>query len=106
MEPNFETRTRAVVLALALVLLCAAPADADLAAGSGEAAPPKVDLNLADVQALVSLPGVGEAMAQRILDWRAEHGRFERVEDLIKVKGIGEKSFEKLRPFVTVEAKP
>jgi competence protein ComEA len=43
-------------------------------------------------------------MAKRIVAWREEHGPFRRVEDLIKVKGIGEKTFQKLRPYVTVES--
>jgi len=41
-------------------------------------------------------------MARRIVEWRDEHGPFRRVEDLMKVKGIGEKSLEKMRPHVTV----
>ena len=67
---------------------------------SREIAP--VDLNQATVEGLTVIPGVGEVTARRIVTWREQHGPFRRVEDLMKVKGIGEKSFEKLRPYVKV----
>jgi len=63
---------------------------------------PSVDLNSAGVEELISLPGVGESIAKRIVEFRKEHGPFRRVEDLMKVKGIGEKSLEKIRPHVSV----
>ena len=62
----------------------------------------KVDLNTADAAALDTLPGVGPSTAQRILDWRAENGRFTAVEDLLSVSGIGEKTFADLKDLVTV----
>jgi competence protein ComEA len=61
-----------------------------------------VDLNTATLKALITVPGIGEVMAERIVAWREEHGPFRRVEDLMKVKGVGEKTFEKLRPYVKV----
>jgi len=61
-----------------------------------------IDINKATEVELAKLQGIGEAMAKRIVDFRKEHGPFQRVEDLMKVKGIGEKSFEKLRPSITV----
>ena len=61
-----------------------------------------IDLNRATAQDLTQLPGVGEAIAKRIVDFREQHGPFKRVEDLMKVKGIGEKSLEKIRPYVRV----
>lgn len=61
-----------------------------------------VDINTASAEELVAIPGVGEATARRIIDWRDEHGPFRRVEDLMKIQGIGEKSLEKMRPHVTV----
>jgi competence protein ComEA len=69
------------------------------AAGSG-AGP--VNLNTADLAALDSLPGVGPVLAQRILDWRAEHGRFSSVEELGEVSGIGDKLLAQLKPKVTL----
>lgn len=64
--------------------------------------PQAIDLNKADLQQLQSLPGIGAAIAQRILDFRKANGPFERVEELLKVRGIGEKSLEKLRPYLRV----
>lgn len=103
----------ACTLGLALALALAAPASAAPAAqsaapaaagqtGQGPSAEHPVDINTASEEALIELPGVGPAMARRIVDFRKEHGPFRRVEDLMKVKGIGEKSFAKLRPLITV----
>ena len=74
-------------------------------AGGGPAATAAggaVDLNTATLQQLDGLPGVGPVLAQRILDWRAEHGRFASVDQLREVPGIGEAKFEQLRDRVTV----
>ncbi|MET0734316.1 MAG: ComEA family DNA-binding protein [Microbacterium sp.] len=75
----------------------------------GEAAAPvaasgdgRVNLNTADAGALDTLPRIGPAMAQRILDWRDANGRFTSVEDLLAVPGIGDKMLEALRDLVTV----
>lgn len=62
-----------------------------------------VDLNEANAEQLTAVPGIGETLAARIVAFREEHGPFRRVEDLLKVRGIGEKSFQKLRPHVTVK---
>ena len=61
-----------------------------------------VNLNTADAAALDTLPGVGPVLAQRILDWRTEHGRFSSVDELGEVSGIGDKALERLRSKVTV----
>ncbi|MHB8273776.1 MAG: helix-hairpin-helix domain-containing protein [Dermatophilaceae bacterium] len=61
-----------------------------------------IDLNTADASALDSLPGVGPVLAQRILDWRAQHGRFTSVDELGEVSGIGDKILAQIRPKVTV----
>ena len=69
---------------------------------SGASANGTVNLNTADAAALDTLPGVGPATAQRILDWRDENGRFTAIEDLMSVSGIGEKTFADLKDLVTV----
>ena len=61
-----------------------------------------VDLNTADASALDSLPGVGPVLAQRILDWRTQHGRFSSVDELGEVSGIGDKLLAQIGPKVRV----
>jgi len=64
-----------------------------------------VDLNSATPNELAALPGVGRTTAQRIIDFRISNTRFISIEDLLKVKGIGPKKFEKIKPFVKVESR-
>lgn len=71
------------------------------APSSGSGAPGPVNLNTADLAALDTLPRIGPALAQRILDWRTANGAFASVEDLMAVPGIGEATFEGLRALVT-----
>ncbi len=75
----------------------AAPATGVPGAGGGAA----VALSTADVAALDALPGIGPVLAQRIVDWRTEHGRFTTVDELAEVSGIGEKLLAQVRPHVT-----
>ena len=63
-----------------------------------------IDLNAATAMELETLPGVGPRTAERILEYRREHGGFERIEDLMDVRGIGERTFLRLKPLVTVAA--
>jgi competence protein ComEA len=65
--------------------------------------PAVIDLNTATKDQLMSLPGIGETMAERIMLHRQEQGRFRRIDELRKVKGIGEKKFEKLKPHIEVK---
>lgn len=62
--------------------------------------PTLVNINLADVDELDTLPGIGPATAQAIVDDRAANGRFASTEDLMRVSGIGEKKFEKLATLI------
>jgi competence protein ComEA len=62
----------------------------------------RVNLNTADAAALETLPRVGPALAERILQWREANGRFAAIEDLMQVTGIGEKTFDGLRDLVTI----
>lgn len=61
-----------------------------------------VNLNTATKEELMSLTGIGEAKAADILRYREEHGRFERIEDVMKISGIKEAAFQKIRDNITV----
>jgi len=90
---------RIAALALALALSLAS-------AGAAVAAETKVDINTATAAELTELPGVGEALAQRIVEYREKQGPFTAPEQLMNVRGIGEKSFAKLRDRLTVSQAP
>jgi competence protein ComEA len=62
----------------------------------------RIDLNAADQAALETLPRIGPALAERIIAWREENGRFQSVDDLLAVPGIGEKLLEGIRDGVRV----
>jgi competence protein ComEA len=61
-----------------------------------------INLNTASVAQLETLPGIGKSTAERILEYRQKNGSFKKVEDLMNVRGVGEKSFLKLKPLITV----
>jgi len=88
----------AAVLALLLSTGFAAAAD--------KAPAGKVNINTASVEQLVALPGVGPALAARIVEHREKEGAFKAVEELMNIRGIGERSFQKLQPLVTVGEAP
>jgi competence protein ComEA len=62
----------------------------------------RVDVNRADAKELAKLPGIGEQVAKRIIAYREENGPFEKLEELMNVRGIGEKTFLKLEPHLTL----
>ncbi len=63
----------------------------------------RIDLNTATAEQLQLLPGVGEVTAQRIVDYRTEHNGFTSIEELMEIKGIGEKKFAEMKQYVKVE---
>ena len=62
-----------------------------------------IDINTADKTTLQQLPGIGEALAERIIEERTANGPYASVDDLTRVSGIGESKLETLRPYVTVQ---
>lgn len=82
-------------LVLLTVVLASMPA---LAAGADGV----VNVNTAEIEELSLLPRVGPVVAQRIVDFREENGEFQSSEDLLLVRGIGEKTFERMEPHVAV----
>ncbi len=92
-------------LALLVILAMTAVSTVSLGAAEKQAAAGSdklVNINTADAGLLAKLPQVGPKMAQRILDFRKSNGSFKRTQDLMKVKGIGEKIFAKLQPLITI----
>lgn len=63
----------------------------------------KINVNEADVYDLQRLKGIGEIMAERIIDYRTKNGKFEVIQDIMKVEGIGNKTFGDIKNYITVE---
>jgi len=96
---NFKVGALAAAIVLGLVLQPLF----SLQAGS-KSPDQKININTAQSEELQKLPRVGPAIAQRILDYRKDNGNFKRIEDLMKVRGIGEKVFVQLKDLITVGA--
>ena len=98
--------SRILVAALVITVGLAAQAQGaqDTPRSTTAAAAVPLNLNSATVAQLEALPGIGRATAERIIEYRQKNGSFKKAEDLMNVKGIGEKSFLKLKPLITVGA--
>jgi competence protein ComEA len=94
--------TRERIVAGALALLLAMSLSSGVALAAAKAAPSgKVNINSASVEQLTSLPGVGEKLAARIVEYRQKSGGFKSIQEIMNVKGVGEKNFAKLQPFLS-----
>lgn len=62
-----------------------------------------ININTADAKELTLLPGVGEVIAERIITYRSENGGFDNIEEIMNVSGIGEDTFERLKPLIICE---
>ena len=78
------------------------PWSADAQEARAAAPAQSVNVNTATVAQFEALPGIGPSMAQRIVAYREKNGPFKKLEDLMNIQGIGEKSFLKLRPLLTI----
>jgi competence protein ComEA len=95
-----------LTVALAVLIL----GIAGLTTASAETAAPAkgagvVNINTADVAQLTLLPRIGPSAAERIIEYRTANGPFRKPTDLMQVKGIGQKSFELLSPYLAVDGK-
>lgn len=96
-----ERGTKRKVVAHLLMLAVAMTATGlTMAAQAKEPKGAPVDINKASAEELQDLPGVGPSLAQRIVEFREEHGPFQSVDDLLKVRGIGERSLERIRHLI------
>ncbi len=68
--------------------------------------PSKVNLNEASKEQLLALPGIGDVVAERILQYKKERGSFTSVEELLKIKGISKKKLEQIKNFLTIDTLP
>jgi competence protein ComEA len=90
-------------LALVLLSVSAAAIAAEPAAANGVTG--VVNINTADASQLALLPRIGEKAAQRIIEYRTQHGPFKKATDLMQVKGVGAKTFEGLSSWIAVDGK-
>lgn len=96
-----------LTIALAPAALAAAPDGQASTTATKAAAPVMVNLNTATSEQLQKLSGIGPRTAARILEYRQKNGGFKKIEELMNVRGIGEKSFLRIKPQLTVTpAKP
>jgi comEA protein len=114
-----ETMKRAhwVLLGTVLAVMCLLIAVQPAVAGSEEAATgqalgekvgsavqgEKININTANLKSLSTLPGIGPELAKRIIDYRSKSGSFKSIEELQKIKGIGEKIYTNISPLISVD---
>jgi competence protein ComEA len=95
-------RSLAATVLTAALALAAAPVAALAAGVDAKQEIAAVDVNNATVEELMAVPGIGQVIAQRIVEFREKNGPFKAVDDLLKVQGIGEKSLAKIRDHLSV----
>ena len=118
-----SAKTQKILVAATVVFLCCLTArfSLDIRSGAGwsaetqyeaaasEIVPPQaapININTASAAELTELPGIGDTLAQRIVDYRNTHGNFTSIEEIQNVSGIGEKRFSDLQDQITVGEEP
>ena len=95
-------KSQSIVLIALVILSIAGSALADTASAAPSGV---VNLNTADAAQLSYLPRVGAKAAQRIIEYRTQHGAFHKTTDLMQVKGFGEKRYNQVSPYLTIDGK-
>ena len=106
---DLDMRIVPIIFLAAIALPAAAQQKSSTPAASAKASAPTpespLNINTATQAQFEALPGLGAKVAERIIEYRQKNGNFKKVEDLMNVKGIGEKSFLKLKPLLVVQQK-
>jgi competence protein ComEA len=112
MDLSPTTLTKIILFAAALasvqfIAACDATGNATQPANvRATPAPNAIDINRASAEELMSLPGIGETIAERIIEFRQKNGLFRRPEELLLVPGISEKKFREIRTLVKTDPAP
>ena len=102
MIPMRKNLTWALILCLGISLAMVPPTAMAQKNSTQLSTSEKVNLNTATVDELQTIPGIGPAMAKRVVEYRTKAGKFTKIEDILNVKGIGEKLFQKMKDRLTV----
>jgi competence protein ComEA len=95
-------RKARIVCVLVLCLGLALSSVSVMAQKASAPTPEKINLNSATAEQLQSIPGIGPATAKSIIEFRTKVGKFNKIEEIINVKGIGEKKFQKIKDRLSV----
>ena len=95
------TEIQTSVISTGSIPFSSATATSSTTASSATQTGGKININTADLYSLMSLPGIGETYAQRIIDYRTTNGPFKDIEDIKNVEGIGEKRYESIKNLIT-----
>ena len=96
---------RAFIRAIVICLIASAPNLVHAQEQPSAASKTTLNLNTATLDQLTALPGIGPKTAELILQYRTKNGGFKKIEELMNIKGIGEKSFLKIKPLVSAPPK-
>lgn len=94
------SKTSLKILTLIVALISAVPM---FGAETSNGTQPVININSATAEQLMLLPRIGEKTAAQIIEWREQNGPFKKTTDILQVKGIGDASYELLRPYLVLE---